>query len=214
MFHFQRNYVIIYKKEQGGETMKKILLLMMTLLIIPLSSCGKELITLNDTNPIVTIKFNNYDPIVIELYYDVAPNTVRNFISLIEQNYYDGTLFHRVIEDFMIQGGAGSGSACKINGEFNSNGFTNELSHVRGVISMARTSDPNSATSQFFIVHAESPHLNGLYASFGMMIDGFDTLDAIAAVATDTNDRPLKDITIKSITVDLRGMTYSEPNCN
>ncbi|MBU0996457.1 MAG: peptidylprolyl isomerase [Firmicutes bacterium] len=164
-------------------------------------------------NPIVTIEFENYNPMIIELYPEVAPNTVKNYIALVQKNYYNGSIFHRVIEGFMIQGGAGNGSTCKVVGEFKKNGYPNNLEHQRGVISMARTSDPNSATSQFFIVHKDSPHLNGLYASFGMMIDGFDTLDQIASVETNTGDKPLVDVIMKSISVDLKGVEYSKPLC-
>lgn len=193
--------------------MKKILLIALMLLSIPLASCGKALNTMEKTNPVMMIKFEDYDPIVIELYYSDAPNTVKNIISLINQKYYDGAIFHRVIKDFMIQGGAGSGSACKISGEFSENGFTNNIKHVRGAISMARTSDPDSATSQFFIVHKTSSYLDGKYAAFGMLIDGFETLDAIANVETDYTDRPLTEIVIKTITIDLNGQTIDSPVC-
>jgi peptidyl-prolyl cis-trans isomerase B (cyclophilin B) len=165
-------------------------------------------------NAIVTIEVTGYsEPIVLELYYDKAPNTVRNFIKLVQEGYYDGLIFHRVIRDFMIQGGASSQPTCKIKGEFSDNQVTNDLKHVRGVISMARTTDPNSATSQFFIMHKTNDYLDGKYAAFGMMLSGWATLDAIAAVATNTSDRPRTDVVIKSITVDTKGTTYDQPVC-
>ncbi len=168
----------------------------------------------SNTNPIVTIEVKGYsEPMILELYPDVAPNTVRNFIHLANSKYYDGSIFHRVIENFMIQGGAGDGTACEIKGEFTSNGFKNTLLHDRGVISMARTNYPNSATSQFFIMHATSPHLDGKYAAFGKLIEGFDTLDAIATVRTNSSDRPTTDVAINSIRVDTKGIDYPKPTC-
>jgi peptidyl-prolyl cis-trans isomerase B (cyclophilin B) len=168
----------------------------------------------NNQNPIATITVKGYsEPMVIELYYDVAPNTVRNFIYLANKNFYNGSTFHRVIENFMIQGGIGSENACVIAGEFSANGFTNNLKHERGVISMARTTVKNSATSQFFIMHKDSPHLDGSYAGFGKLISGFETLDAIASVDTNRQDRPDIDVVIKSITVDTKGVKYDQPTC-
>jgi peptidyl-prolyl cis-trans isomerase B (cyclophilin B) len=150
---------------------------------------------------------------VLELYYDKAPNTVRNFIYLANSGFYSGSTFHRVIEDFMIQGGIGSTTACIIKGEFSSNGFSgNDISHIRGVISMARTSVKNSATSQFFIVHKKSTFLDGEYAAFGMLISGFTTLDGIASVNT-SSDKPVVDVVITSITVDTHGDTFDAPTC-
>ncbi|MGD9910229.1 MAG: peptidylprolyl isomerase [Candidatus Izemoplasmatales bacterium] len=189
------------------------LMLLVGTISFSLISCKGDLNTVSKNNPVVTITFENYDPIMIELYPDVAPNTVNNFIYLVSQGYYDGLTFHRIIEGFMIQGGAGSTLSCKIAGEFSSNGITNDLSHTRGVISMARTTDKNSATSQFFIVHADSTYLDGNYAAFGMMISGFETLDALASVDTDYSDRPLTTITMKTVTVDTRGETYPDPTC-
>ena len=164
--------------------------------------------------PIATIVVKGYqDPMILELYPDMAPNTVRNFVHLANSEYYDGSIFHRVIENFMIQGGANDKKTCAIEGEFTSNGFSNTLLHERGVISMARTMYPNSATSQFFIMHATSPHLDGQYAAFGKLIDGFDILDAIATIRTDRSDRPYTDISITSIRVDTKGIDYPKPTC-
>ncbi len=147
----------------------------------------------------VKIEMTNKDVIIVELYPDVAPITVANFKKLVSENYYDGTVFHRVIKNFMIQGGAGKGTA-SIKGEFASNGVENDLKHEKGVISMARTSIPDSATSQFFIVHKKtSPHLDGEYAAFGRVIAGLDVVDKIANTKTDWNDCPVSTQTMKSI---------------
>ena len=142
----------------------------------------------------------------LELYPDIAPETVENFLKLVNDNFYDGLIFHRVIEGFMIQGGCPDGTGMggpgwSIKGEFSMNGFDNPLKHDRGVISMARAMDPNSAGSQFFIMHANSPHLDGQYAAFGKLIEGMDTLDKIATVATDFQDKPLEEQKIESIRV-------------
>ena len=158
------------------------------------------------SNPIVTIEMENGDVMKAELYPEVAPNTVNNFISLVSKGFYDGVIFHRVISGFMIQGGDPKGTGVggpgySIKGEFTGNGFKNDLKHDRGVLSMARTMAPNSAGSQFFIMHQNSPHLDGQYAAFGKMTDGFDVLDAIATVATDRSDRPREEQKIKHITV-------------
>ena len=169
---------------------------------------------LNETNPRVTLVVKDFGTIVIELFPEVAPNTVRNFIQYIESGYYDGLIFHRIIENFMIQGGWGPNPACEITGEFTNNGFENPLKHHRGIISMARTNMPNSATSQFFIVHKPAPHLDGNYAAFGGMISGFAVLDRIAEVATGTHDRPLEDVVIESVRIDLRGQTYETRSCS
>lgn len=168
---------------------------------------------LNDDNPIVTIKISNYGEIKLQLFPDVAENTVNNFIKYIEDGEYSKSTFHRVIEDFMIQGGIVDNPRCSIEGEFSSNGISNRLSHKRGVISMARTSVNDSATSQFFIVHEDSTYLNGNYAAFGGMISGFYVLDEVAQVATDAYDAPLKDIVIRSITVDLNGYDPDTVDC-
>ena len=168
------------------------------------------------SNPIVTIEMENGGVIKAELYPEVAPNTVNNFISLVKQGFYDGTIFHRVIPGFMIQGGdpkgVGSGGpGYSIKGEFNSNGFKNDLLHTRGVLSMARTMAPNSAGSQFFIMHEDAPHLDGQYAAFGKVIEGIEVVDEICKVRTDYNDRPRINQTMKKVTVDTFGVDYPEP---
>ncbi|MCD8254779.1 MAG: peptidylprolyl isomerase [Oscillospiraceae bacterium] len=167
-------------------------------------------------NPVVTIEMENGGIMRAELYPEIAPNTVNNFISLIKSGYYNGLCFHRVIPDFMIQGGCPKGNGTggpgyTIHGEFSANGFKNTLKHDRGVLSMARTMAPNSAGSQFFIMHAAAPHLDGQYAAFGKLTEGFDVLDAIAAVRTDYNDRPTTPQVMKSVTVDCGGVDYPEP---
>ena len=158
------------------------------------------------SNPIVTIEMENGKKMKIELYRDVAPLTVDNFISLVKKGFYDGIIFHRVIKGFMIQGGdpngrGDGGPGYSIKGEFNSNGFKNDLKHTRGVISMARTMDPNSAGSQFFIMHKDAPHLDGEYAAFGKVIEGIEVVDEIAKVRTDFSDRPLEKQVMKKVTV-------------
>lgn len=163
-----------------------------------------------ETNPIVTLKIKDRGTIEIELFVDVVPNTAKNFIHLVNQKYYDGLNFHRIIPGFMIQGGQG-GPAKPIKGDFRSNGFDNPILHERGVISMARTSFPNSATSQFFIMHQKSPHLDGQYASFGIAKSGFDVIDSIAKTRRDQYDRPLEPVIIESVTIDLKGITYDLP---
>ena len=167
-------------------------------------------------NPVVTIEMMNGKKIVAELYPETAPNTVRNFISLVKKGFYDGLIFHRVIKGFMIQGGCPDGIGTggpgySIKGEFAQNGFPNSLKHTRGVLSMARAMNPNSAGSQFFIMHADAPHLDGAYASFGKVTEGMDVVDEIANVRTDYNDRPLKEQKIKSVTVETFGEEYAEP---
>src|SRR4051812_5579075 len=167
-------------------------------------------------NPIVTITMENDEKIVLELDPTVAPNTVANFISLVEDGFYDGLIFHRVIPDFMIQGGdpEGNGSGgpgYSIEGEFSENGFENNLKHERGVISMARTNDPNSAGSQFFIMVKESSQLDGKYAAFGNVIEGIETVDAIVSSERDRADKPLKDQKMKTVKVDTNGFDYPDP---
>lgn len=166
-------------------------------------------------NPIVTIETEGGD-IQVELYPEIAPNTVRNFISLVQKGFYDGLIFHRVIRGFMIQGGCPDGNGTGgpgygIKGEFAMNGFENNLKHTAGVISMARSQMPNSAGSQFFLMHKDAPHLDGQYAAFGKVIDGMDIVDAIAESPTDYMDRPLEDQIIKKVTVELFGESYEEP---
>jgi len=159
------------------------------------------------SNPIATITMENGDQIKVELYPEIAPKTVENFIKLAESGFYNGIIFHRVIPGFMIQGGDPTGTGMggpgwTIKGEFTKNGFENKLSHVRGVISMARTSDPNSAGSQFFIMHADSDYLDGQYAAFGKVIEGIEGVDHIAAVETDRSDKPTTEQKIKSVTIE------------
>lgn len=168
------------------------------------------------TNPIVTIEMEDGGEIQIELYAETAPNTVRNFVSLVSKGFYDGTVFHRVIPGFMIQGGDPEGTGMGgpgycINGEFLMNGFNNELKHTRGVLSMARAMDPNSAGSQFFIMVEDAPHLDGQYASFGRVITGMDVCDRIVSVRTNYNDKPLKPQVMKHVTVETFGENFEEP---
>ncbi len=167
-------------------------------------------------NPIVTFEFEDGAKIIAELYPEIAPNTVNNFISLINHNFYDGLTFHRVIPGFMIQGGCPNGTGTggpgySIKGEFTSNGFKNDLKHTEGVLSMARAMHPDSAGSQFFIMHKTSPHLDGQYAAFGKVIEGMDVVNDIANVPTDFSDRPVMDVVIKTVTVDTDGVEYPEP---
>ena len=167
-------------------------------------------------NPIVTIEMENGGVIKAELYPNVAPNSVNNFISLVQKGFYDGLIFHRCIPGFMIQGGCPQGSGMggpgySIKGEFTQNGFANDLAHDRGVLSMARAMDPDSAGSQFFIMVAKAPHLDGQYAAFGKVIEGMEVADAIVAVRTDWNDRPRQEQKMKKVTVDTFGVDYPEP---
>ena len=168
-------------------------------------------------NPIVTITMENGDIIKAELYPEIAPISVNNFISLINKNYYDGLIFHRVIRGFMIQGGCPEGSGMggpgySIKGEFNQNGFTNNLKHTEGVLSMARAMHPDSAGSQFFIMHKTSPHLDGAYAAFGKVTEGMEIVNKIAEVPTDYSDRPMEEQKIKSMTVETFGVDFPEPD--
>ena len=167
-------------------------------------------------NPIVTITMENGDVIKAELYPQIAPNTVNNFISLVKKGYYDGLIFHRVIRGFMIQGGCPQGTGMggpgySIKGEFSQNGFKNDLKHTEGVLSMARSMMPNSAGSQFFIMHKDAPHLDGAYAAFGKIIEGMNVVNKIAEVATDYSDRPMEDQRMKTVTVETFGVNYGEP---
>ena len=167
-------------------------------------------------NPDVTIIMENGDVMKAELYPEVAPNTVNNFISLVKKGYYDGLILHRVIRGFMIQGGCPQGTGMggpgySIKGEFSQNGFKNDLKHTEGVLSMARSMMPNSAGSQFFIMHKDAPHLDGAYAAFGKVTEGMDVVNKIAEERTDYSDRPLKTQKIKSMTVDTFGVEYPEP---
>ena len=167
-------------------------------------------------NPIVTITMKSGDVIKLELYPDIAPISVNNFISLINKKFYDGLIFHRVIRGFMIQGGCPDGTGMggpgySIKGEFAQNGVKNDLKHTEGVLSMARAMNPNSAGSQFFIMHKNSPHLDGSYAAFGKVIEGMEIVNKIAATPTDYSDRPLEDQVMETVTVDTFGETYPEP---
>ncbi len=167
-------------------------------------------------NPIVTFTMADGQVIKAELYPDIAPVSVNNFISLIQKHFYDNLIFHRVIKGFMIQGGDPEGSGMggpgySIPGEFSMNGFENNLKHTEGVLSMARSMQPDSAGSQFFIMHKTSPHLDGQYAAFGKVIEGMDVVDKIAACKTDWNDRPLEEQIMKTVTVETFGVEYPEP---
>jgi peptidyl-prolyl cis-trans isomerase B (cyclophilin B) len=172
-----------------------------------------------EKNPVVTIEMENGDIIKAELYPEIAPNTVNNFISLVNKNFYDGLTFHRVIYGFMIQGGCPEGTGTGgpgycINGEFSGNGFENNLAHDEGVLSMARAMHPDSAGSQFFIMHKKSPHLDGQYAAFGKVIEGMDNVNKIAEVDTDYSDKPKTVQKIAKMTVETFGVTYPEPEKN
>ena len=167
-------------------------------------------------NPIVTITMEDGSIMKAELYPDIAPESVNNFISLIKKHFYDGVIFHRVIQNFMIQGGDPEGTGCGgpgycIKGEFLFNGVDNKLKHKRGVLSMARAQSPNSAGSQFFIMHQDAPHLDKQYAAFGKVLSGMEVVDAICQVKTDRNDRPETEQKMKSVRVDTKGETYPEP---
>lgn len=167
-------------------------------------------------NPQVTITMENDDKIVLELYPEIAPNTVKNFLSLVNKGYYNGLCFHRVIYGFMIQGGCPEGTGMggpgyTIKGEFSGNGFENNLNHTEGVISMARAMNPDSAGSQFFIMHKNAPHLDGSYAAFGKVIEGMDVVNAIAECDTDFRDKPLDPQIMKTVTAETFGAEYGEP---
>lgn len=168
------------------------------------------------TNPIVTFTMEDGSTFKAELYPEIAPQSVNNFVSLVSKGFYDGLIFHRVIPGFMIQGGDPQGTGMggpgySIKGEFASNGFKNDLKHTKGVLSMARSMMPNSAGSQFFIMHETSPHLDGEYAAFGKIIEGQDVVDKIAVVDTDFSDRPRTPQVMKTVTVETFGVTYDEP---
>ena len=167
-------------------------------------------------NPVVTIEMENGGVMKVELYPETAPNTVANFISLVEKGFYNGTIFHRVIPGFMIQGGDPEGTGMggpgyRIKGEFTANRFQNDLKHTKGVISMARSGHPDSAGTQFFIMVDDAPHLDGQYASFGKVIEGIEVADQIVSVATNYSDRPLEEQRMRSVTVETFGETYPQP---
>lgn len=168
------------------------------------------------SNPIVTMSIRDRGSIKIELYPELAPNTVNNFISLVKKGFYNGLIFHRVIQGFMIQGGDPLGSGMggpeySIRGEFSRNGFQNDLKHTEGVISMARSSHPDSAGSQFFLMTSKSPHLDGQYAAFGKVVEGLELIMDLEKVKTNFSDRPLEDIVMEEVTVDTFGEEYPEP---
>ena len=192
--------------------MKKLIAVLLCLLLAccALAEGGEA----GNENPVATITMADGATMVLELYPDIAPNTVANFIELANSGFYDGLIFHRGIAGFMIQGGCPQGTGYggpgyTIKGEFADNGFDNDLSHERGVISMARAMDPDSAGSQFFIMHADGNFLDGRYAAFGRVIEGIEVVDAIAAVKTDAYDKPVEDQVIQSITVDTHGVEYT-----
>ncbi|MEW9123674.1 MAG: peptidylprolyl isomerase [Thermotaleaceae bacterium] len=169
------------------------------------------------SNPIVTIQMESGNKIKVELYPEIAPNTVHNFISLVQKGFYNGLIFHRVIPGFMIQGGCPQGAGTggpgyMIKGEFRGNGFENDLKHTRGIISMARAGHPDSAGSQFFIMHETSPHLDGQYAAFGKVIEGIEEVDRIAGVKRSFNDRPVEDQVMDQVNVELFGEEYPQPD--
>lgn len=171
----------------------------------------------NETNPIVTITLTTGETMTLELYPAVAPESVNNFISLVQTGFYDGLIFHRVIRGFMLQGGCPDGTGMggpgySIKGEFSGNGVQNDLVHTRGVLSMARSMMPNSAGSQFFIMHKDSPHLDGQYAAFGKITDGLEVVDMIAETECNHNDKPVTERKIAKMTVDTKGVDYPAPN--
>ena len=171
---------------------------------------------MENKNPIVTFSLKDGKTFKAELYPEIAPNTVNNFISLVSSGYYNGLTFHRVIEGFMIQGGCPRGNGTggpgySIKGEFTSNGFNNTLKHSRGVLSMARSMFPDSAGSQFFVMHEDAPHLDGAYASFGKVIEGMETVDFIATVNTDYSDKPLTPVVMEKVEVETFGVEYPAP---
>lgn len=176
----------------------------------------KNLVISQENLPVATISVKDYGDIEVELYPEIAPNTVNNFISLANDGFYNGTTFHRVIKDFMIQGGDPDGNGTggpgySIKGEFSSNGFQNDLAHTEGVLSMARSYLPDSAGSQFFIMTSTSPHLDGEYAAFGKVIDGMDVVREIENTETDESDKPVETVTIESVKVDTNGIKYDTP---
>ena len=198
--------------------MKKLLIFMLCLAMAVLPACSKKAdeasaVQADSKNPIATIEVENFGTIVVELYPEIAPNTVANFVELANSGFYEGVTFHRIISGFMIQGGDPQGNGqggpgYSIKGEFTANGFENNLKHTRGVISMARTMMPDSAGSQFFIMHKDAKNLDGQYAAFGKVIEGLDVVDKIADTPTYASDKPKKDVVIKSITVDTKGVEY------
>ena len=207
--------------------MKKILLIISLILVaLMITACASKLqeeqggtVMSSEKNPVVTIEMEDGCVIKAELYPEVAPNTVNNFISLVNSGFYDGVIFHRIIPGFMIQGGdpngvGTGGPGYTIDGEFSSNGFKNDLKYSLGVLSMARSNSPNSAGSQFFIMLGDSPHLDGAYAAFGKVTEGIDVVKALGNTATGANDKPVTNQVMKKVTVDTKGVTYPEPKKN
>lgn len=199
--------------------MKKIVVTILLGLTLILAACSgnnnSNSAEETDSTPLVTMEMENGDKVEMELYPNIAPNTVANFVTLVEEGFYDGLIFHRVIPGFMVQGGDPEGTGMggpgyMIPGEFSSNDFENPLEHERGVLSMARSQHPDSAGSQFFIMVEEAEHLNGEYASFGKVTSGMEVVDEIVSVERDANDKPLEDQVIKSMTVDLDGYKVPE----
>lgn len=196
---------------------RNILSLILVIIIITITGCGGRGGALKmGQNPIVTIEMENGDIIKAELYPQIAPNTVNNFISLINKGFYNGVIFHRVIPGFMIQGGDPNGTGMGgpgygIKGEFTSNGFTNDLKHTKGVLSMARSQSKDSGGSQFFLMVADAPHLDGQYAGFGKVIEGIENADKIVSTKTGAQDRPIAEQKMKKVTVETFGVTYPEP---
>lgn len=207
-----------------------VVVFMLTLILTILSACGNEESTDDNENvgtntdyasevtenPIVTITMETDEKIIIELEPKIAPNTVANFISLVQDGFYDGLIFHRVIPGFMVQGGDPDGTGMggpdySIKGEFSSNGFENAMTHEPGVLSMARTNEPDSAGSQFFIMVEQASHLDGKYAGFGKVIDGMEVVEKIVAVERDSNDKPLENQVMKTVEVDTKGFDYPKP---
>ena len=209
--------------------MKKYFLLTIFLFAVFLTACGEQETPVEENtddaaaypsdveeNPVVTVTMENDEQIILELYPEIAPNTVANFISLIEDGFYDGVIFHRVIPGFMIQGGdpdgAGTGGpGYSIAGEFASNNFENDLEHDKGVLSMARSQSPDSAGSQFFIMVEKSPHLDGDYAGFGKVTEGMEVVETIVSADRDEMDKPFEDQVMKTVEVDTKGYDYPEP---
>ena len=200
---------------------KKIFLLLVLVLALVLTGCSKTekgeekaLVDPANPHPVVTIEMKDRGTIKVELYPEHAPNTVANFVTLVQEGFYDGLTFHRVIPGFMIQGGDPmgvglGGPGYSIKGEFSQNGVQNDLKHTRGVISMARSSAMDSAGSQFFIMHADADYLDGAYAAFGIVTEGMDVVDQIAVVKTGANDKPVEDVIIERMTVETYGVEYT-----
>src|SRR5690625_4549556 len=236
MLYCMQSYFLASKERKKVGAKYKLILFISAGLLFLLAACGQDEEQAEDTaeqpeeetnepsnypedvdeNPVVTITMENDEQITAELFPEIAPNTVANFVSLVEDGFYDGLIFHRVIPGFMIQGGDPEGNGTgnpgyAIPGEFSSNGFENNLEHERGILSMARSQDPDSAGSQFFIMTELSPHLDGDYAAFGEVTEGMEVADEIVSVERDDMDKPLEDQQMKEVTVDTEGYDYAEP---